>query len=400
MKIVWTLIGGGLLAFVACSRISDPAVKGNVDMLRNGTPDVQRQALDFFTRMGPLASEAIGNVKDAAGARNGDLSVRSAAILALPMMNPDGGKVLAFLRTHLRHPDPQIRIASLQAVGMLGPAGLPAADDVKERLKENDELVVVAAIYAIARIQPTEANNAALYQLLEVKSPQARITALRALGELAAQFALRLDPVRRALRDEDAEVQIQAVRTAGRFGEAASELIPDLQSLLEKQDRMGEVSEGRSVLILGALWRIDPSGVRIQRGISECLRTCRSDKLRMMISMTLPKSKAVLREGVDALLHAAQFDADPGVRQSSIDGLGKSGISEGTKEVLLRILVNDPVPAVSWKAAEVLGKMREPPATELAALAGTNDPGLRDRIQYAVKLSKEGRSPEVSTAKR
>jgi HEAT repeat protein len=169
-----------------------------------------------------------------------DLKVRWAAAEALEQGGPEAATAVPALTRAVQDADALTRAAAVGALGAVGPRARAATAALVRALDDKDETLRWAAADALVRIDRQQARAAVplLVEGLRGSDSRLRWHALAHLGKLdaAAQRAVPLELLSRALRDPDIGVRGRAALILGDLGPRASQAAPDLAEALKDVD--------------------------------------------------------------------------------------------------------------------------------------------------------------------
>jgi len=260
----------------------------------------------------------------------------------------------------LRDEDATVRAAAADGLGQLGVgAAVPA---LIRALKDAAPAVRAAAAVALGQLRDPQAVDP-LIAALEDAQWEVRTAALEALGRLGDRRAWSSVVAR--LEDVDQEVRQQAAETLGVVGD---------ETVVEKLVlTLLDPHAGVRQAAARALYRIDPGWQRSER-VRQLLPKVEAALQHRDVSVQLAAatllrqitglSPAELaqqrsrghpthrREAAAGILESLVQDADPDVRLTAVEALGRLGLSR-SRAVLERCL-SDPDPAVAAATLDAL----------------------------------------------
>jgi HEAT repeat protein len=301
-----------------------------------------------------------------------DESVLAATAIALPKVSRDD--LGAWLFPLLRHPSAKVRSAAQQ--GLKSRPGW-IAKDILPMLRADSKEVVLCAIEVTPYAQPTETLEEELGNLLSHASPEIRASTLYAL--LTSRLSRHAELARKLLHDEDAQVQMAAVRFLAGIGDTASrreisDLIasPDVSIRWEALDAISALGPKEHLPNVLALLRSDHPGDR-QRGVS--------------ILGTDPKP---FLNQIRALL--GREDEEPNVVDAALRVLSSLDPDEVWTDFARWI--SSPVDGIRHQAIEMLARAKSESCMGWLGDLNSSDPDERVRASAAIALWAGG---QVST---
>lgn len=324
---------------------------------------------------------------------------------------------------------PALRAAAFRSLDAMGTLAL-AADAALDALGDDEALVRVAALDLVGRTADPEAEPAVTARAGD-PDPGVRAAAARALGRLAGAGAAPV--LGRLFTDPDREVRAAAAQAAGESG--ATQLGHALQPLLEDADPIVRVRAATALGLLAdpaalpalvrafggggrgtreaigvAVARLDPSvfpellqatdadpDPDAAQALLPAVRTLRTPAAAMLLdALWGQRSPALRAEALRSLVVAAPAhalaragdgltDPDERVRAAAIDvasELAAAGLAPG----VLRLLREDPVPAVRERAALAAGLLNAPGGEADLLAACRPDQPLTVRVAAALAI--------------
>jgi uncharacterized protein (TIGR02996 family) len=320
------------------ARIGEAAVPGLVALLKHETPRARLRAVKALRLLGPKAKAAIPALTELVkGKSRGDTAAARREAVA----------VLGVLRAKRSAQDELAK-------------GLDSADDA-ERL---------AAVEAMAKLR-TRTAASSLCKVLADESAEVRRAAAHQLQWIASpSMTYAVEPLRKALADEQLGVRSSAVMALGRIGPKAAAAVPDLIRLLNGADTT------LRRIVIDALGQV---GVGTPEVLEALLAALRDTETQPLAINALARWPAIPTSAAPALLEfirkpnsgTAYWDAQ--LTQSGLKVL--SLITPPPPEVL-EALRAQLIGSGAHAAVEALGKLGPPAAALLPALvAAFHEPG-------------------------
>ena len=249
--------------------------------LKDDDSRVRRSAADALGRIGPKASRSIPALVRLFD--DIDASVVAAAAEAVALMGSRASRALPDLNELLRHKDARVRVAAATSIGMLGSRASKSAALLGAQLEDDNSAVRASAAQSLGQMgtKASEQSSLLVEALNDVDS-QVRVAASDALVNIGKDA---VGPLVSALTKGDPIFLQAVIDTLGKLGPVA---VPKLINRLHDQDELILVRR-YSALALARIGTAD---------------------------------KRVIPALVDSL-----DDAEPDVRVSAIEALGKIGPS-------------------------------------------------------------------------
>ena len=216
------------MTFDIIRRIGPPAMPLLVELLRNESETIRREAVDVLIDLTPHTQAIQAALRQAL--RDEDAVVTGDAARALGALGARAAPSVAALVRTLAHEDPYVRIYVAEALASIGPAAAAATSALADALRDSVPGVRWAACEALASIGPSA--QSAVPQLivaLEDEFLYVRIFAAGALGSIgpkarSARAALKAAADDPALRHEAewALSRIAGVRSAASVASPAT----------------------------------------------------------------------------------------------------------------------------------------------------------------------------------
>jgi len=129
-----------------------PAVPRLIELIRDGFPSLQIDAMETIGAIGPPARVAVPILIEVAGAHRWD-SCPACAIEALGKIGPDAASAVPVITEQLGSHEESIRLSAAVALGRIGPAARAAIPALRKALQDSDPKVCEAAQEALARLE-------------------------------------------------------------------------------------------------------------------------------------------------------------------------------------------------------------------------------------------------------
>lgn len=381
----------GLAVFVAC--------------LDDAEPRVRAQACQALSRIGSVA--AVAALFRFIGDANAYVS--QAAVGAIQSLGSVEAKALAIEAA--RSSDPRRRRAALRILGYFGfPEGLEL---MVEALSDADERIRDAAINGLPFIEDPRAL-VVLLEASESPAPRTRATAMRALGQTAAQGAAPA-ALSRGIRDDDAWVRYYACQALGKLGIGAT--LDDVIALIDDPagqvrvaaiEAIAKLGNGRATAVLdGACRSPDPDirraailglgGCKAAEALPILLREACSEDSTTRLFALAALSEIDSSEATEALVRAT-LDPVLLVRNAARASLSARPGPEAARWLIAQLLepegrsaalaaLQSPI-AGRFEAITAALQIAEPPLASLliTALAHTRAPAGLAAVEAAMEL--------------
>jgi HEAT repeat protein len=197
------------------SSAKDPLVEGlqgTVSALAQGLHDqdvrARRAAIDVLETLGPAAAPAASALVDALS--DGDRFVRWAAARTLGKISPvEADAAVPALAQLLDDPDLDLRLAAMTALERYGSSARLVLPDLVRAVGSTDADLRIAAIHVLEVIGSPHTATAipTLADALADGNPRVRREAAVALGKIGVSARSAAEPLRKALQDDDPDVQ-------------------------------------------------------------------------------------------------------------------------------------------------------------------------------------------------
>jgi HEAT repeat protein len=399
-------------AVIALGRIGDPrAVPALIEVLGDER-DLTITAAGALGKIGDRRAfeallELIGR---------SDAAVRQAAVSAINSLgHPEmAGRAVELLRDQ----DPHVRESAVKIAGYFGYP--QCVELLLERCHDEEESVRRAAIEHIPYLEDPRAVEA-LRQAIENETPRVRAAAAAAFSHMESSVALPY--LLAALNDEDAWVRYFAARSIGLQSHTESlealarlaESDPASQVRIAAIEALSQIGGPRAVAVLARLAEADDADLA-RAALRSLGQIGHPDALQLLVeTLRSPDSARRVealkalgqrgREGVaEAISWIAAADRDANVAEAAIDALARlatpeavnalivltadsarreavvdalARLGEHNVELIGRGLTNTQ-PSVRRAVVEVLGRMKQPSASEqLGAALDDKDAGVR-----------------------
>ena len=374
----------------------------------------------------------------------GSKQSRLGAIHALGWIGPEAGPAVPDLVRFLSENDDQLRDAAIKNLAKIGAASIPA---LLESLERSDVAARVSAARALARIGPAAQTAADQLAVASGHDDAAlRAAAISALGSVAGDLTVIIDPLLRGLGDESEVVRRESVeaclraapelqrKMAGRltamlgdsdpdlstrvafvlggFGEHASSAVHALMDRLVSTDQVAELSNA-----LGRIGEpaIEPaldalrSGRLSARKASEVVAampapvksrlakrlTDDNPRVREVAARTIATLVPLPREAVESL-GGMMRDADAGVREAAANSLASMGKRAKAVAAQVAAQVTDERSAdVRSALIRALGSIESDTTVLMEILPQTvSDPQGKVRLEALRQLNRLSELPE------
>ncbi len=218
-----------VVTFEIIQRIGPPAIPLLVDLLRQESDSIRRNAINELIDLTPHTEGIQPALRRAL--RDEDAIVAGDAARALGALGKSAGPSVGALVNTLSHEDPYVRIYAAEALASIGPTAARATTALARTLDDPIPGVRWAACEALASIGP--AAQSAVPQLIEALDDEflyVRIFAAGALGSIGPKAQSARDALTAAAKDPAlrSEAEWALSRIAGvKAGEpAASRVVP------------------------------------------------------------------------------------------------------------------------------------------------------------------------------
>ena len=171
--------------------------------------------------------------------------------------------------------DASVRAQAADALGAMGPEGVEGADTLVTALGDTDALVVASAVRALGLLAPLAPEaEPALRRMLRHPDPRVRGATALALSGFPAPSATTRAALLSALDDSERFVRSPVLQWVTRQGSSASDALPALRGLLERDETQRE----EVLVALGALGPSAKDALPAIRAVdgSELLRIARA----------------------------------------------------------------------------------------------------------------------------
>ena len=215
---------------------------GTVDALvkvlrEDKDPGVQEKAGRTLGYIGAPAMAAVpvllGGLKDPA------VGVRSGSAAGLAGIAPNQPEVVPALIAALSDPNPQVRANVTGALLAQGEKARPATKHLLECLKDNSDQVRANAAASLGKIKVDAKTALAPLSMLLVSdiSPNVRLEAMNAIGEMGPSAVKAITPLRVLLRDGNPTLRSTAAAVLGMIGPQSAPAVPDIIKLLDDPEK-------------------------------------------------------------------------------------------------------------------------------------------------------------------
>jgi HEAT repeat protein len=204
-----------------------------------------------------------------------------------------------------------VRASAAAALAMIGPPAADAAEALVRALRDNvpgsREALVGIGLPAVP----------ALKVALKDENADVRMRAVRALGRIGHRAQVNVPELAEMLGDRDRDVRIFAVKSLGMIGAPASESAAELAvTLMDKDEHVREVSAG-------TLRILDPSARSVLPALKEALEN-EDPKRRLLAVSALGRIGPAAKDAVSGLVKTLD-DEDLEVRYATASALGDIG---------------------------------------------------------------------------
>jgi HEAT repeat protein/DNA-directed RNA polymerase subunit RPC12/RpoP len=208
------------------------------EALTDSDPEVRTLAARALVSIGPEEKAALPGIGEALKSR--DETLRQAAVKAL--QRADADTVLPLYEAALKEDDVGVRKMAVTCLGQLGPRALASAGRVRPLVDDPNVAVRLPAAEALWLIQgqpfvPVQA----LLGLLKNKDARVRQDAAEALGRIGPPAAAAFVPLTELLVDNDIRVRQASVTALKRIGGKDTSAIPKLIAALADKPLAGDV---------------------------------------------------------------------------------------------------------------------------------------------------------------
>lgn len=407
------------LALEALEKYGDKALPALTSALKNRNPSVRLSAVETLARL-----EANNTARPLAIAlKDRDQDVRERAAYALGALGRAAKETVPTLIIALKDPQATVRAAAADALGSVGKDDAAAVNALTEALDDKDWLVRFQTVRALASIgtaarpailklyalwrkeiianeyitqvrmddiiavdKQNPSITAALIKDLFDPEPHLAASAARALGIIGKDNATVVTALIKALNNSDSSVRSSVIMSLGQLGAGASEAIPALASVLEKDEKLSEVT-------LNALGKM---GADALPALLEAYRNP-DPKIRRYALAQLDIVQAKDARVIATLIEALK-DTDAESRRSAANLLGASGDAAKASIPTLIGLLKDPNRTVRAAAITALGEFGA--EARIAApdiLPFLNQEGSREQAAAIIALFKIGAGQTEAT---
>lgn len=301
---------------IALIGIGEKAAIGIADLLDDFSPPLRQRALDTLLQMGSAARPA----RFAAVKRLADSvpEVRVRAAMVLEAIGTETESAVAPLIANLTPPQEPVRQASASALGHLGSVAKAARASLVECLLDPDPVVRYYAALALGGIEPADADiESALRAALDDPSPQVRIGAVDSLMRRNRKWAAEAEPILLTLSRplHDLDTRIRAAE--GLLTIAPEKAKPSLPLL---HSELNGPSPAIRLRAASLLMRLEPGQTpHLVLGLITALRMA-DPAVRGSIAQALGKLGGKARAAIPILQRLVQFDL-PSVRKEAAKAL-------------------------------------------------------------------------------
>jgi HEAT repeat protein len=310
-------------------------------------------ALAVSCDLASAADEAHSPEKLAAQLASADRDTRREAAYQLNKLGAAAKPALPALIKALDDPDKQVWSFSVSAIAALGaqakdaiPALLDDLHSKKSRASRDRERrqALFRSAYALTRIGPEAIPP--LIEGLKDEDPGLRAGSAKALGGMGPAARTAIPALVENLSHSDAEVRREVVDALGLIG---AETIPALRKALAAAD-----PAVRSGAALAICQLVQPAH-ELGPAVADTLAKEADPNVRAALVTAVPKVGIESSRAIPLLISALKSDQEP-VRRAAVTSLMILPAAKGPIVANLAALLKDPDPAVSQRAAVVLGR--------------------------------------------
>ncbi len=316
-----------------------------VQSLNSKDWQVRREAANSLRKMGVKAAAAIPALAER-GAKDKDINVRSAAILALIDVGRGHPKqVVPVLIVALNDDFSGIRVDAVEALRKIGPA---AKDAVPELIRMMDAPSHGASIPHFAgALDKIGVDVPTLVGLMDGKAEWAGKYAVEAMAKLGNKAVPDLVKI---IKSGSPIGQARAATAIGRIGPAAKDAIPALAGALSSPEASVREAAVRAIGQMG------PPAKETTKQLLKLLKSDKSDNVRAAAAKALGAIAPAQVQVISALT-ARLSDKDLFVRIAAADALGRFGADAKSAVPALVRALKDENWSIRAHAFEALGKI-------------------------------------------
>ena len=256
----------------------------------------------------------------------------------------------------VRDTDRNVRLESIRALRELGAPQMivPLVRLLREKRHIVEVKEIEKAMVGVCRKSPDKNTKILSHMLNNIEEKQVRISLLRVVGELGDSNSL--EAVRRALKDEDADIQMAAIRTLSNWPDVAP--AGDLLEVVKSSEQ-----EIQRVVALRGYIRL--LGLESERTAADTVKLYRE---AMGLATNVSEKKMVLSglanvEGVESLDMAVSYVGDKELSQEAeaavvkIAGSTIENEPEKSRSALKKVLEGSENESIRGEAQELLKKI-------------------------------------------
>jgi HEAT repeat protein len=319
---------------------------------QTGNPKARTKALDLLVKMGSTAQPAVKALVEVL--KDDDEPTNRQAKKALENIGAPDKMDLDFLKTALKDSNERVRIYAAEAIGKLGTAARLAAPDLTRAVGDKVAQVRQNAARSLGQLGPAAKAESvpALTNALKDDERPVRLAASEAIIEAltpvtAADLSLLRDHL---LNHKDIEARVAAVRALGQLSSEATQVVGLLKDLCK--------SSTEKPLRHAALVSLSNLGAASEPALALFIEGVKDMdvEIRQAACLALSKLGAKAKAAVPVLRNALK-DSDQATRVNLIIALGGIGVADKeTAAELGRLLDEEKDKAVRLEIVIALGK--------------------------------------------
>jgi HEAT repeat protein len=302
------------------------AVPGLGKVLHDANPDVRGSAARALGQIGtPAVPELVKALKDR------DAAVRTRAAMALGQAGPDAKEAVPALIEALKDKQLKVRIAAVNALGEMGAEGKEAAPQLARLFHDRSGRVHEHVRGALAAIGPAAIQP--LCDALRDEDADVRLDVIRTLMLFGSMAKKAVPALRHAMNDEDQRIRAAAAEALGKMELDAADAVPDLLAALKDKSRPVHKKAANALVLL------------TMAGVPDLLEKVRkAENKEAWLAPALQVNLAIKQANPLTPLLKELTDKDPQVRIKAILTLGSLGAqAQSTVPALTKILAEENV---------------------------------------------------------
>jgi HEAT repeat protein len=352
-------------------------------LLQDSDSNVRLAAADSLGRMGRSTSASVATL--AGLLDDSDAGIRAATASALGRSGKKAAGTVAELVGLLNDGTPAVRAAAAEALGEIGE---PAVPDLISSLNNGNPVFLRAAVEALSNIG--EKAVPALIDALEHDQREllVRQFAAKALARIGNAKGRVVPALVERLEDESPQIRIAAIEALGNLGPAANAATGALVDVIEDQDEELLVRE----YAITAAARVAPTSPEVAATLTEAVA---DSNARIFEAAVAALGELRLRgaqpadDDVPPLIEHLQ-DADPGRRLAAARSLAELGPYARDAVAALTETLSAEESSLELRTAAatalgMIGPAAEPALLALISSLRSADAGLRDAALVAMR---------------